>query len=222
MNPWGAIVGSVEALIGWAGSALGISELAAILLVTAAVRGALLPVTYPLALRSRRWQAAFRRIKPGIREVRKVHKDEPRRSMDEVNRLHAEAGIGLVDKAGLLLALVQIPILVAFFQAVLHVGDHPPLTPGTWLLGPVAGALSLASTKVSGQTESTVFLAVSGVLPIAIVLWLGSGIGAYLVGFYAVTLVQSAMVGRDEEAAAGPGPAGPSGSAGRSAAVGGP
>ena len=196
MNPWGGLVQAIQGGITWTGGALGIPELAAILLVTAAARAVLLPVSYPLAVRSRAWQLAFRGIRPRIREVRKLHKNDPRTSIDEVDRLHTEAGIGAVDKAGVLLALIQIPILIAFFQAVLDLSGDPPMTASTVFLGIAAGALSLLSTRVGGQTQSRAFHVVSALLPTTIALWLGSGIGAYLVGFYGVTLVQSALVGR--------------------------
>jgi membrane protein insertase Oxa1/YidC/SpoIIIJ len=191
---WSTFVRTIQDWIAWTAGALGVSDLFAILLVTALARALLLPISYPLAAASRTWQHAFRKIRPRMKEVRKLHKDNPRKSIDEVNRLHREAGIGQVDRAGLLLALVQIPLLIAFFQAVLELRGDSSLTMGTVALAVVAGALSLWSISLDGQTHSRAFLAVAAVLPVGIVLWLGQGIGAYLVGFYGVTLVQSALL----------------------------
>lgn len=196
MSPWAALVQAIEGWIAWTAAAWNLPVLLAILLVTALARALLLPLSYPLAERSHGWQRAFRKIRPRIKEVRKLHKDEPRRSIDEVNRLHEQAGIGLVDKAGLLLALIQIPLLIAFFQAVLELWGDATLTTGTVALALGAGALSLWSTRLGGQATSRALLVLAGALPVAIVLWLGKGIGAYLIGFYGVGVIQSALLAR--------------------------
>lgn len=175
---------------------LGTSQGLGILVVTFVVRAVLIPVTYPLAVRSRDRRHVFQRIRPELQELKKRHKGDPDRSLEEIQALHERSGISVVDKAGALNALIQLPILIAFFQAVLHLSEGTSLEDGGLLLGVVAGALGVVGTKVGGQTDSRLFLAVAAVLPVGISVWLGAGIGYYLVAFYGAQLIQGVLVHR--------------------------
>jgi len=196
MGGWTWVVEATGDLIGWVGQVLGLPSGPAIFVATALVRALLVPLTYPLAVRTRAWQRAQRPLRPQIKEMRRKYRDDPKRSMDEVKRLHTEAGIKMVDMGGLVGALIQLPVLIAFFQAVLDMTAEPA---GIWIglaLGVAAGVLSGLGTWLGGQTQSRIFLGVAAVLPVAIVLWLGAGIGYYLVAFYGVQAFQSILIRR--------------------------
>lgn len=196
MNAWSGLVDGLAASYEAAAAMLGWGLGPAILVVTFLVRLALVPATLPLTLRSRVWQAAYRRLKPEIREARRVHRDDPGRSIKEVDALYASAGIRVVDWSGLLSALIQLPVLVALFQAVLGLSEGTPLAESSVAVGVMAGFVAAASS-LDGPPKAG-RLAIFGGLPFVFVLWLGAGIGWYLTGVSAATLVQALLTRRAE------------------------
>jgi len=204
MNPWTAFVGALQDAFLAAGEALGGSLALGVFVLTLAVRLLLIPIMLPLARRGRAWREKHRTIKPEIKRITKEHRDDPSAMQRELKALHASAGIGQVDTAGLLGALIQLPVLIAFFTAVIHLSDGTPLGEGGVMWGLVAGALSWLSTRLGDRSTPKAMLWIAGLLPIAIAAWLGRGVGLYLVAFYLGSLVQSLLMGRGPEAPAGP------------------
>lgn len=179
------------------GAALGASVGIGIFVVTLVVRSVLIPVMLPLAIRTRDRQKVVRRIKPRLKAIHVEYKDDPTGMSRELNRAHEENGIKVVDWPGLVVALIQLPVLIALFQAVLELSEGTPLASGGLLLGTVASGLAVLGTRISGQSEGATWLLwMSGALPVAISLWLGAGIGAYLTAFYAGSAVQAVLMRR--------------------------
>jgi len=182
-----------------AGSWLGGSPGWGIVVVTFAARIVSIPLLLPLAVRSRDRQRVVHRIRPQIKALHKEFKKDPDRLSLELDKLHRDNGIKVADWAGAGAALFQVAILIAFFQAVLRVSEGSSLASGGLLLGVAASCFSVFSTKVSGQSEgATWVLWLSGLLPVAIAAWLGTGVGLYLTAFYAASAVQAVIMrGRD-------------------------
>jgi len=192
---WSAFVSSIERLLHAVGESAGGSLATGIFLTVLVVRLLLIPIMLPLAKKTRAYQAAQKPLKPRIKELNQQFKKDPSRLNKELKALHQEAGIGMVDKAGLLGALIQLPILIALFQAVFEVSKGTPLESGGLVLGVLAGAVSGLGTKLSGQ-GGAFLLGLSTLLPIGIGVWLGAGIGYYLLAFYVGSLLQSLLLGR--------------------------
>jgi membrane protein insertase Oxa1/YidC/SpoIIIJ len=183
-----AVVSAILRVGGW----LGGSPDLGILVTTFAVRLALIPLLGPIAVRTRARSRVVRRIKPRIKELDRTYRDDPSTLSTKLKELHRENGIEVVDWQGLVGALVQLPILIALFQAVLQVEEPAALTLLGVVYGVAAALVSAAGTKLSGQAEGAAWMLwLSGVLPVAICLWLGPGIGLYLIGFYGASLVQA-------------------------------
>jgi membrane protein insertase Oxa1/YidC/SpoIIIJ len=193
---WGTIVDFVESLILSTGEAVGGGAAAGILIVTLAVRLVLIPIMLPFARRSRNHTDIVRRLRPELDELKVRMKKQPDELQKEMTALHARHGIGLVDGSGLIVALIQLPVLIALFQAVHRISGEHGLDSGGLLVGLAAAAISVAALKTAGQAESKVMLAMSAVLPVAICLWLGRGIGLYLIAFYAGSVVQGLLTRR--------------------------
>jgi membrane protein insertase Oxa1/YidC/SpoIIIJ len=196
MNPWTALVEALEGLITWTAGSLGGSMPLAIFVVTFVVRAALTPVTYPLALKTRARNKVVRRIRPQIKALNKEFDEDPSRLSKELKALHEAHGIKVVDTPGLLGALIQVPLLIAFFQAVYHLAEGTALASGGLLPGLGAAVLSALGVVLSGQTDSKAMLAFAALLPIGISVWLGSGIGIYLIAFYGASLIQGVLMKR--------------------------
>jgi len=180
---------------GWLGGSVALGIIA----VTFAVRIAAIPLLLPLAVRSRDRQRVVRRIRPQIKAIHNEFKGNPDKLSDELDKLHRDNGIRVADWPGAGAGLFQVVILIAFFQAVLKVSEGSSLASGGLLLGVVASCFSVISTKVSGQSEGAAWtLWMAGLLPVAIAVWLGAGVGLYLTAFYAASTVQALIMrGRD-------------------------
>ena len=81
-------------------------------------RLALLPITLHMAYRSIDVQAALKKLEPRLSQIRKKHKDDPRRIWEETARLHQKHGIKVVDGRSFIGLLVQIPLFLGLFAAV--------------------------------------------------------------------------------------------------------
>ncbi|MGH7503251.1 MAG: YidC/Oxa1 family membrane protein insertase [Longimicrobiales bacterium] len=196
MNPWTALVGALQGAIEAVGQAMGGSLGAGILVVTLVLRLLLIPILLPLAARSRDRSRVFERMKPELRALKEKHRKEPDQLDREIAALHRRHGIRLVDTAGLWLALIQLPVLIAMFQAVLHISEGTRLGENGWLPGLLAAAASMASLKLGGQSPKPALLAMAGMLPVAISAWLGTGVALYLVAFYAGSALQAILMRR--------------------------
>ena len=200
MNPWTAAVDALAGALTGTGSLLGGGLAVGIPAMTFVVRAALIPMLTPLAIRTRARNRVVRRIRPQIKALDQQFRDDPGTLSKRLKALHEQNGIGLVDWPGLLAALIQVPLLIALFQAVLKVWEADALTLGGAGLGVAAGALSLLGTKISGQAEGASWMLwMSGMLPVAICLWLGTGVGLYLTGFYAAGAIQGLVMMRAPE-----------------------
>lgn len=192
-----AIAGGMGATGGLLGGYPGVG----IFVLTAVIRAASIPILLPLAVRSRDRQLVVRRIRPEIKALHKEWKSDPTRLSRELKKLHEANGIKEVDWPGAIAAMVQLPILIALFEAALQVSRGTALASGGLLVGIIAAGLAVFGTKVSGQSAgATWMLWASAVLPVAMAVWLGTGIGLYLSAFYGVGCIQALLMSREKTA----------------------
>lgn len=193
MNPWSYLVDAVARGMTGTANLIGGPPAAGIVVLTLLFRLGLIPILLPLARRSRHWRMVQRGLRPELRELNTRFKSDPAALQRETKALHAAHGIRQVDGAGLLTALVQVPLLIAFFQAVLQLSSGTPLERSGLLPGLVAGAISLAGSRLADAATPRPLLWIAAILPVIISVWLGSGTGLYLLAFYSGTLVQSLL-----------------------------
>ncbi|HSL70618.1 MAG TPA: YidC/Oxa1 family membrane protein insertase [Longimicrobiales bacterium] len=196
MSWWTVLVQALEGLIHNVATATGGSLVLGILLTILGIRLLLIPIMLPLAVRTRDRNVIVKRMKPELAAIRKEFRKDPNREHKEISALHARHGIGLVDIPGLIGALIQLPVLIAMFQAVYHVSRDTPLAGPGVLTGLLASALSVAGLWLGGQADSRPMLALSAVLPLVMAIWLGHGIGLYLIAFYAGSALQGFLMRR--------------------------
>ncbi|MFF2371885.1 YidC/Oxa1 family membrane protein insertase [Agromyces sp. NPDC058110] len=136
----------------------------AIVLVTLAVRAALIPVGVSQA-KAERTRA---RIAPRLAEVQRKHKDNPERLQREMMALYAEEGT--TPFAGCLPMLVQIPVVGAIYALFILpvIAGHPNDLLAHTLFGVPLGS-SLAGSLAAG-TVTPATLAVFGVIVLLIAL----------------------------------------------------
>jgi YidC/Oxa1 family membrane protein insertase len=206
---WAGFVDLIRAVIFGAAHVCGGSLGGGVLLASAVVRLALLPLTLRLARRAREQQARLATIRPQLELLQQRYAKDPQRLLQEIQSLHAEHGIKLVSLSGLVGTAIQLPVLGGLFAAVrsglgakvrfLWVADlaRPD---GVLALGVVAlttWALSSAP-PVRGQTTSQVPFLVVGLIGTAALLWTASAAVALSVGSGSlVAVLQNWLLSRD-------------------------
>ena len=88
----------------------------AILLLTIVVRTLILP----LMIKQYKSTQAMQKLQPELMKIREKYKDDPRRQQEEMMRLYAEHGVNPL--AGCLPLLIQMPILIALYNAIYYNG----------------------------------------------------------------------------------------------------
>ena len=84
----------------------------AIILVTLLIR----LILYPLFHKSAKHQMALQRLQPKIKKIQETHKDNKEKQGQALMDLYKEHGVS--PFSGILLLIVQIPILIALYQIV--------------------------------------------------------------------------------------------------------
>ncbi len=85
-----------------------------ILVVTFLVR----LVIFPLTLKQQRSMQEMQKIQPQMTKLREKYKKDPQKMQQEMMKLYQEHSIN--PMAGCLPILIQMPILIAFYQAIVH------------------------------------------------------------------------------------------------------
>jgi YidC/Oxa1 family membrane protein insertase len=115
----GLLQGILEALaVNW-----GLGTGLAIILVTAAVRVSLLPLTWSLAHRAALRQAKMTRLAPELKRIRESYAHDPGAQMRETLDLHRRNGLSIADGKSMLGALIQMPIIYGLYRALSNGGN---------------------------------------------------------------------------------------------------
>jgi YidC/Oxa1 family membrane protein insertase len=115
---WGTFVEILRAAIFSAAHVAGGSLGSGILLVSAGVRLALLPLTLRIARRAREQQIRLAALKPELDAIQRRYADDPARLMREIRALHAKHDIKLFTPSGFVGLAVQLPVFSGLFAAV--------------------------------------------------------------------------------------------------------
>lgn len=115
---WSAYVDGLSALLAQLASWLDGSYGLAILLIAVLARLALLPMTLRAAEQGWLRQLKIKALQPELQRLRKRHGGDPMAHARAVRRLHAQHDIPTGMKAGLLAALIQLPLGLGIYTAV--------------------------------------------------------------------------------------------------------
>ncbi len=206
---WAGFVELLRAAIFAAAHVCGGSLGGGILLVSAGVRLALLPLTLHLARRAREQQAKLAALLPEMEALQRRYANDPRRLMRETRALHAKHGIKMLTPSGLVGMAIQFPVLGGLFAAVrtglgakvrfLWVGDLARPDGTLLLVATALTALSISSApSTPGQTTNQTPLLVMGLLATAAFLWTASSAVALSAGAGSlVSVLQNWLLSRD-------------------------
>ena len=199
---WSSIVDAVRTLVLLASHLCGHSLGGGILVVSFAVRIALLPLTLRMARRMREHQARIAALSPKLARLRQRHAGD-RAALDRATlALYHEHDIGVIPKGSIASFLIQAPIGAALYRAFgSNMGTRVPFLWIADLARPDAG-LALACAALAGvaaTTEPTVSRTAIGInmLITGYLAWrLSASVGLYWVASSSVSAVQSVVLRR--------------------------
>jgi YidC/Oxa1 family membrane protein insertase len=214
---WDSFVELLRATIFSAAHVCGGSLGGGILLVSAGIRLALLPLTLRLARRARQQQARLAALTPQIEALQRRYANDPRRLMREQQALYAANDIKMMTPSGLVGIGVQLPLMSGLFAAVRRgLGTKvrflwvPDLARPDGIVLVCAAAVTAwvtMSTPMPGRSAPPGAMVVVSVLVTMAFLWSASSAVALSVGAGSlVNVLQNWLLSRDaaaEKAAAG-------------------
>lgn len=125
---WGAFVQLIVDALVFLHNIVGSYGLA-IVLFTILIR----LLTFPLTLKQLRSSRAMQELQPKIKEIQEKYKKDREKQTQEMMRLYQEAGVSPLS--GCLPMLLQFPIWIGLYQAILRLADEG-LLQGGWLFIP--------------------------------------------------------------------------------------
>jgi YidC/Oxa1 family membrane protein insertase len=206
---WAGFVELLRAGIFAAAHVCGGSLGGGILLVSAGLRLALLPLTLRLARRAREQQARIAALQPQMEALQRRYASDPGRLMLETRALHAQHGIRLLTPSGLVGMAIQFPVLGGLFAAVrtglgarvrfLWVADLARPDGALLLVAAALTAWGISSApSTPGQATNQTPLLVMGVLLTAGFLWTASSAVVLSAGAGSlVSVLQNWLLSRD-------------------------
>jgi YidC/Oxa1 family membrane protein insertase len=209
---WDSLIELVRASIFAGAHVLGGSLGASIVLVSTVVRLAMLPLIIRGARHARAQQEILARLAPQLESIRKRYRSDPRRLMEETQKLYRDNGIRLFGGAALASLIIQLPLLGALFGAIQRgLGERvrflwiADLSRGDALMTVLVSALTGIAAAIApvapGSPISARFLVAAAIGGTLVFLWSASSAIALSVGAGAATSVlQNWLIRRETKA----------------------
>ena len=206
---WAAFVEVLRAAIFSAAHVCGGSLGGGIVLVSAVVRIALLPLTLKLARRAREQQAKLAALKPEMEALQRRYASDPRRMMQEVRALQEKNGIKLFTPVTFISVAIQSPLLGGLFAAVrnglgskvrfLWIADlaRPNITLLLGVAALTAWGVSSSATPSSQASQQNVMMVVAVGLTMFFLWSASSAVALSWAAGSGVNLLQNWILGRD-------------------------
>ena len=207
---WTDVIEMLRALIFGVAHVCNGSVGVAVILVSFAIRLALLPLTLRLARRARAHQRRMAELKPELERLQKRYANDPAALFRETAKFYKVRGVKQVDPAGLWGGLAQMPVFAALYSTLrnglgsgvrfLWIGDTslPNLVLTLIVAGLTAASIATSPPSAPDANRQLVMLGIMAAMTVwflssaSALFALSTGAGA-LVGF-----VQSRLLSADD------------------------
>lgn len=125
-----SVAGTLEEMLKTLAADWGLGVGLAIVVLTIAVRAALMPLTWTLAYRSVLRQAKLATLEPHLKIIRRCYNKDPWAQLRTTRKLYRQHGLSIVDGKMLLGACVQIPVFCWLYQTLI---DGTGAAPFLWI-----------------------------------------------------------------------------------------
>ncbi|WP_166245803.1 membrane protein insertase YidC [Paenibacillus turpanensis] len=189
----------ISFLLDWFAELTGGQYGLAILFVTIIIRLLVLPLT----LKQYKSSKAMQLLQPQMQEIRKKFKDNPQKQQEETMKLFTANGVNPL--AGCFPLLVQMPILIALYNAIMrngHIREHTFLgmqlgEPNVWVLPILAAITTYLQYKVMPQQPNAQMQSLMLIFPVLIfvmAMQFPSALALYWVYGNIFTIIQSYFI----------------------------
>ena len=114
MNLWSSWLDLLQDALALFSSGLGLSVGLGIVLLTLAVRMALLPLSWSSAYLGCVHQKKLRKLQPDLARLRELYKDKPRLLIEKMQKLHRDRGVPQVEFRAFFGSLLQMPFTSSY------------------------------------------------------------------------------------------------------------
>ncbi|KQL46907.1 membrane protein insertase YidC [Brevibacillus choshinensis] len=167
-------------------------------------------IVLPLMVKQIKSSKKMQELQPEMQKIREKHKNDPQKAQQETMAIFQKNGVNPL--AGCLPMLVQMPILIAFYHAIIRtseiksqtflwltLGDKDPY----YILPVVAAATTYLQSKMMGQAtqgnpQMKMMLVMMPLMILAIAVSLPSALSLYWVYGNLFTIVQTYFLYRDK------------------------
>lgn len=181
----------------------------AILLLALAVRLALLPLTLHLSRRMLSNQRKIRDLQPRVDAIRERLKHDPRAMFAAVSDLYRQNGAHMIDRSSVLGALVQLPVFGLLYKTI----SNASAAGGAFFWMRNLASFDAALTVIvllltgiaayyvpSGAHPPAALMIAAQIAITALFLWkLSAGLGLYWAASSGVTIIQNAVLRREQK-----------------------
>jgi YidC/Oxa1 family membrane protein insertase len=205
-NLWSLFVGYLQTGLFLLAQVYGGNISLAIITLSLMARLALLPLTLRLARRSQEQQIRLQAIQPELQRLKKLYRNDPEKLSQKTMELHRKHDVQLLDGAGFLGTLVQLPVFAGLFSAIkqgiangglfLWITD---ISQPNILLALIIAALTFVSSALSPNVQQqgrTLSLLLPAVITLFFVWRLSAGLGLYWAASSLVGMLQAAILRR--------------------------
>jgi YidC/Oxa1 family membrane protein insertase len=203
MDAWLFVVDLLRTVIFSLAHVLGGSVGGSILVVSLALRIALLPLTIRWARNAIEHRRRQLELEPEMARLRKRFANDPTRLSEETLALYKKRGHSVLPQGALAGTLIQLPINGALYQAI--VGGVRRAAGFLWirdlarpdvLLATAAAVLAACAAAIAGESSAAARNAaiVSGAITFLLAWRLSAGLGLYWLASNGVGLVQSILL----------------------------
>jgi YidC/Oxa1 family membrane protein insertase len=120
MYLWLAWIGVLQEILHTLAVNWGLGAGLAVIVLTAAVRVSLLPLTWSLAYRGAVRQAKMATLAPALKVIRERHAADRPEQMRQTMALYRQHGLNVADGKSLRGALLQLPVIYGLYTALRH------------------------------------------------------------------------------------------------------
>jgi len=203
MPLWSNWLETLQSALQLFSSTFGLSAGAAIVVLTLALRLALLPISWSSAYRACVHQKNMRKLQPELQRLRSRFEKEPGVLVEKTLELYRKHNLSVVEWRSFLGSIAQMPVLLGMFQ-VLRAGVDAGRflwvsslsKPDIWLalIAGVTTALMVAANPDLPEQTRAIMLVLPSVLAVVFALNFASAIAVYWITSNLFTAIQTAAV----------------------------
>lgn len=205
-NIWSLFVGYLQTVLFVLAHLYSGNISLAIITLSFMVRLALLPLTLRLARHSQQQQMRLREMQPELERLKKLYRAKPEKLSQKTMDLYKKHNIQLLDGAGFMGNLLQLPIFAGLFAAIkqgIGNGGHflwiTDISQPNFLLALIIAILTFIASALSPNMQQqgrTLFIILPAVITLFFVWRLSAGLGLYWAASSFVGVLQTTMLRR--------------------------